>query len=526
MQVGFEWQPIQQNLNKPQSPYGVFQFGNVASLLTGKPTNFSAPDPFGGGDGSKSYRQTYIAGFFQDDYKVRRNLTLNLGLRWEFLTPPTESHGRIANYHVHVVNGISVMDTLPTVGSPFYASHKTNFAPRFGFAWDVFGDGKTALRGGFGMFYDQIETEFKSITIANPPFFGILQVANPPFPFGFSGGGGTNALPAPQALDTALAVPVRLQYNLNVQRQITSNTAVTIGYVGSEAYHLTRRSDINAAVPQILPGGVRFYPATAPRINPALASTTFYSTDANSSYQGLDIEVVQRIKQGLRYKVSFNYSKNIDTASATTSGLALGNTNATMLQDNQSLDRGLSAFDVRRNLVANLTYDLPWQNSANTAVRWIGGWQVGGIMTISDGMPFTALTGFNRSQNKANITSDRPDLKPGQSKNPVLGGPDKYFDPTVFSLPAAGFYGNVGRDTMITPGFSAVDATLTKVFPVTERMKMDFRAEFFNLLNRANFGLPRNLIFNSNGTIQGNAGRVNNTVSTSRQIQFGLKLLF
>ena len=177
-------------------------------------------------------------------------------------------------------------------------------------------------------------------------------------------------------------------------------------------------------------------------------------------------------------------------------------------------------------MAANLTYDLPWQNSTRAALKWIGGWQVSGIVSLSDGLPFTALTGFNRSGSRTAITSDRPNLLPGNSKNPVLGGPNKYFDPAVFALPPAGFYGNLGRNTLITPGFATLDATLTKVFPVSEQVKLDFRAEFFNFLNRANFGLPSNQIFNSSGAILGNAGRIATTVSTSRQIQFGLKLLF
>ena len=175
---------------------------------------------------------------------------------------------------------------------------------------------------------------------------------------------------------------------------------------------------------------------------------------------------------------------------------------------------------------ANFTYDSPWQNSTRTAAKWIGGWQVSGIVTLSDGLPFTALTGSNRSANKQNINADRPDLLPGKSKNPVLGGPDKYFDSTVFAFHPAGFYGNLGRNTLITPGLVSLDATLTKVFPVSERLKVDFRTEFFNLLNRANFGLPSNTIFNTNGTIRGAAGRINGTTTTSRQIQFGQKLLF
>ncbi|OFW43571.1 MAG: hypothetical protein A3J28_00520 [Acidobacteria bacterium RIFCSPLOWO2_12_FULL_60_22] len=526
LQVGVQVQRIQQNQHKPQTPYGIFQFTDLTNLLAGKPTSFSAPDPSGGGDPTKAFRQTYIAAYLQDDYRVGRNLTLNLGLRWEYMPPPTEASGnRISNYHVHVVNGVSVVDTTPTLGSPFYDSHKDTFAPRLGFAWDILGDGKTAIRGGFGMFYDQIETEFKALTTNNRPFFGTLQVVNPPFPLGYSGTAGTAPLPAAEGIDTGLDVPTRLQWNLNVQRQITPNTAFTIGYVGSEAYHLTRRYDLNAAQPQILPDGVAYYAPNLPRINPLLAAGNFVSTDATSSYQGLEMDFLQRLSHGLRYKVSFTYAKNIDTSSATVSSYASGSTNATMRPDNLRLDRSLSGFDVRRNLVANFTYDLPWQNSAGVA-KWIGGWQVSSILTLSDGMPFTALTGFSRSRSRSNITSDRPNLLPEKSKNPVLGGPDKYFDPTVFVLPPVGFFGNLGRNTLITPGLVTLDATLTKVFPVNERLKVDFRAEFFNFLNRPNFGLPNNKIFNSQGALQGNAGRISSTVNTSRQIQFGLKLLF
>lgn len=528
LQMGAQFQRLQNNQHKPNTPYGNFQFGDLTTFLTGKPLNFAAPSPTGGGDPTKAFRQSYVDAFIQDNYRVGRNLTLNLGLRWEFMTPPTEASGnRIANYHVHSIgNGVFALDSQPTLGAPFYKSHKTNFAPRLGFAWDVTGDGKTAIRGGVGMFYDQIETEFKAITTSNPPYFGTLQVANPSFPFGFSGGIGANAQFAPEVIDTNLSVPVRFQYNLNIQRQLTANTAVTIGYVGSQAYHLSRRLDLNTTVPSTSPEGVRFYPATNPRLNPALASSNTIAADATAVYQGMELEFSQRVSHGLRYKASFTYAKNIDTSSATVSFYATGSTNATMQPDNLRLDRGLSSFDVRRNLILNLTYDLPWQKSKNTALRWIGGWQFSGILSLSDGMPFTALTGFNRSNTKANVISDRPNLLPGKSNNPVLGGPNKYFDPNVFALPPAGFFGNMGRNTMISPGLANLDCTLDKLFPLTERFKLDFRAEFFNFLNRANFGLPSNTIFSSTGALQGNAGRITSTVTTSRQIQFGLKLQF
>lgn len=270
---------------------------------------------------------------------------------------------------------------------------------------------------------------------------------------------------------------------------------------------------------------MRFYASNAPRLNPSLGTSTFFSNDATSAYQGLEMNVTQRLSHGLRYKVAFSYSKNIDTSSGTVTVTATGNPNGTMQPDNLGLDRGLSLLDVRRNFVSNLTYDFPWQNSTGAAARWIGGWQLSGIITLADGMPFTALTGFNRSANKSNFISERPDLLPGKSKNPILGGPIKYFDPTVFALQPAGFYGNLGRNTLISPGSATLDFTLTKVFPVTENLKLNFRAEFFNALNQANFGLPNSAIFSSSGARVGNAGRIS-SAATSRQIQFGLKLLF
>lgn len=526
LQLGVQIQRIQENGAFPSSLWGVFQFADLQTFLAGKPNLFTAASPYGG-DPTKGYRLTYTGAYFQDDYKVLRNLTLNLGLRYEFLTPPTEASGnRISNFHSHIVNGLPVVDSTPTLGSPFYDSHRLNFAPRIGFAWDIFGDSKTAVRGGFGTFYDQILNEFINFTPNNPPFFGLLQVDNPPFPRGFSGATGQTPVPSVDTMDPHLAVPTLMGYNLNVQRQITSSTAVTIGYVGSRGYHLTRYSELNTPRPQILPGNVRFYPSNAPRLNPALGANRNVTSDATSSYNSLQLEVTDHLSHGLRYKVSLTYAKSIDSASTLYTLHATGAAPSTQQPDALNLDRGLSSFNVRRNLVMNWTYDLPWQQSSRAMARWVGGWQLSGIVTLSDGMPFTALDGINRSGDKAYNSADRPNLKPGSSNNPVLGGPDKYFDASSFVIPPVGFYGNLGRNTLISPGFATFDCTLVKLMPVSERVKLDFRAEFFNLLNKANFGLPRNTIFSGNGQAVASAGRIGSTVSTSRQIQLGLKLLF
>ena len=218
LQMGVQVQRFQSNGDFGDAKAGQFQFAGFPNFLAGIPLRFQGPSPFAGGsDANKAFRQTYVATYVQDDYKMRPRLTLNLGLRWEFITAPTEASGnRISNFHTQFVNGLTVLDTAPTLGSPFYASRKLGFAPRLGFAWDTFGNGKMAIRGGFGMFYDQVQSEFRNYTVSNVPFYKFLTVNNGPFPFGFSAGPGS-ALPTPNAIGTNLKVPTRLQYNLSIQ---------------------------------------------------------------------------------------------------------------------------------------------------------------------------------------------------------------------------------------------------------------------------------------------------------------------
>ena len=526
MQFGVDVQRIQLSGFNGANRWGLFDFTSLAGFLTGQAGDFLGPSPLGPGDATKAFRQTYAAAYFQDDYKLRPHFTLNLGLRWEFMAPPTDATNRISNYHAQDINGIPTIDSNPTIGSPFYNSHYFGFAPRIGFAWDPSGNGKMAVRGGGGLFYDQVQNEFRFFTGGNAPFYSFSDVSNPPFPFGFSGGAGTVPLPQADALDNHLAVPTTIQYNLSVERQITPNTSFRIGYVGSRSYHLLRQADINTAQYQVLPDGELFYPANAPRINPAVASSRFIRSDAVSHYNGLQVDFTQRFSHGLRTKISYTFAKNIDDASNLVTLQAQGQVTASMIPSNPGADLGLSALDLRNNLTVNLSYDLPGNKFSGVAGKLAGGWQVGTIVTLSNGMPFTAVTGFNRSLDQANSVTDRPDLVPGASTNPILGGPVHYYGVSGFTLPPPGFYGNLGRNTLIGPGLNEVDLDLVKETAISERLRLAFRAEFFNLLNRANFGLPLISVFNSNGTVKGSYGSISQTVTTSRQIQFGLKLLF
>ena len=525
LQFGVQVQRIHNNQNVISEPGGTFQFTDLVSLLAGKPLRFSGLVA-GNYDPTKAYRQLYFSSFIQDDYKVLRNLTLNLGLRYELFSVPVEASGnRISNYRLQFVDGFMIPESLPTLGSPFFQGNHNTFAPRIGFAWDPFSDGKLSVRGGFGIFYDEIDSDFRFQVNSNPPFVRVLEVSSPSFPHAFSGAAGSPPLPTANGMDFNLRVPTRLQYSFGVQRQLTSSRVFNIAYVGSHSFHLTRKTDPNTARPQFLPGGTVFYPAGSPRLNPALGTGSIVITDADAFYNSVQLEFNQRLSRGIRYKVSYTFAKSIDDASYTVSSF-YGQANDIQNPYDRKADRGLSAFDMRQNLVMNFTYEVPWSNLSGVTGRLLGGWQLSGIATLSAGTPVTALTSVNRSRSLAGTIPDRPNLKAGASNNPVLGGPDRYFDPSVFELQPAGFYGNLVRNTLIGPGFANVDFTLGKMTSVNERLKLDFRADFFNLLNRANFDLPNNKLFTSSGSRLGAAGSIRSTISTSRQIQFGLKLTF
>jgi hypothetical protein len=526
VQVGLQIQRVQNNTRYiPGDARGNFSFAGLAEFLAGRPASFGGLAP-AANDVTKAYRRTYFSSFINDDYKVLPNLTFNLGLRYELFTAPVDANDRMSNYRRQVDSqGFLVLETKPIVGGPLFQENRLGFAPRFGFAWDVSGDGRLAIRGGFGIFYDQIDADYNLISPPNLPFVQSLSVNSPPFPSGFSGAAGTAPVPEADVWDFGIQTPTRFLYSLSIQRQVTTNTVFNIAYVGSNSYHLTRNVEFNTRRPEIGADGTYFYPATNQRLNPALGRTRSVASDAVGNYHSLQFEFVQRLSRGFRHKTSYTFSKGIDDASTTAGSQAPSNPQAPQNSFLRSAERSLTAFHVAHNMAANFTYDFPWKNVSRFSGRLMSGWQVGSIVNVSSGNPFTILAGFNRSRDQSRYTPDRPNLKAGAS-NLVQGGPDAYFDATAYELQLPGFHGNLGRNTLLGPGFVGVDLTLSKATPINERFNVDFRAEFFNLLNRANFGMPRNQIFASTGSILGTAGRIQDTSSTGRQIQFGLKLTF
>jgi hypothetical protein len=352
---------------------------------------------------------------------------------------------------------------------------------------------------------------------------------------------------APQGVQPNAQTPTVEEWNFRIEQQLSSNTVLRISYVGSHGYHGWVSVDPNSIPATVcetatctaggdgtthatVPQGTLYIPVSATRPNPYLGAGFFWYTEGNSSYNALQIDVSRRLSKGLQVRGNFTWSKNLDMNSAPTGAQA---SNAPqMVEDRNDLpmDWGKSAFNVAAQAGISATYELPFGrgkaifgNADGLAERFVGGWQLNGIATLLSGFPFTPLDGSNRSGDGDTRNPDRPNLV--STSNVITGNPNQWFNPNAFSLEAPGTWGNLGRGTFNGPGLADVDLSLFKMIAVSERMNLQFRAECFNVQNRANFGAPNTTVF-SGTTVSPSAGLISNTVTTSRQIQFGLKLIF
>ena len=523
---GFQSQDIQFNQDTTSQRGGIVVFPDLVSFLQGQPSNIDFAVP-GKIDPIRNYRQ-WLWGFFaQDDVRLRSNLTLNLGLRYEFVTTPTEANGKISNLR-------HVTDSALTVGDPWHSNPSLkNFAPRLGVAWDPFGRGTTSIRGGFGLFYDEILPKYYFFSGSlNPPFTTRTTFLNPPFPnllANFDPNGPIRA--QLQTVNYDLQTPYIAQYNLAIQRALPGDWDVSAGYVGSRGKNLIRVGDANLA-PQIMVNGEKVYQPQLGRRNPNFAGIFQRATDAESLYDSLQVSVMKRSSNGLRAQISYTLAKATDDASGINNQDFDSGVQYTLDWYDPRRDRGPSAFFARHNLTFNWSWDIPASRSLTGLARGIlQGWQLNNVTTLQSGQPFTVRLSFNRSGN-LNTTSfalhERPNLKPGYSSNPILGGPDRYWDINAFELPPAGQRGNLGRNTLAGPGLINADLALVKSFAASTGRTVQVRLEVFNIVNRANFAIPSGRIAftNAAGAIASNWGRITSTVTTSRQIQLGLKYLF
>jgi hypothetical protein len=567
LKMGFYAERIQDNqFTQGASPNGFYTFGSLSSFLQDIPTTFQTL--LGGSRTPRDLRQSIFGGYIQDDFKIKPRLTLNLGLRYEMATVPTEIHGELSTL-------INFTDTSATahLGSPYFSNPTfRNFAPRVGFAWDPTGSGKTSVRGAFGI-YDVLPLpyQFELLTLLSQPFTEGSSVSLTGQPNTFPTGG-YNAAVAQGGTGLRNAFveqnPHRSyveQWTLNVQHEVVRTFTVTAAYVGSHGVHLPFHADeINDFQPTLSPVGY-LWPGpgvTGTRLFPNLTgqvSTNQWST--SSTYHGLNLSAIKRLSHGLQFQGSYTFSKSLDDGSSGIAGDTFGNSVSSLPLFDPRLRHGPSDFDVRHVGAINAIWLVPNPKGWSEVPKYMGsGWQIGGIYTVTSGLPFTPVIGGDPLGLGGADLYAFPNRVPGcdpinsnfKSQGlhyinlrcftlPVapisMAAECKPFAGAAVAPPAGDVYcanllGNSSRNSVYGPHLQDFDFSLFKNNPVpriSDSFNIQFRWEVFNLFNHANFNPPApaaRQIFATSGSTN-NAGVLTSpTITFSRQMQFSLKFIW
>lgn len=520
----------QNNMVNPTFSLGIFTFPDLGAFLQNRPARFLGLAPEGELD--RHWRWTLLAIYLQDDVRMHRRLTLTSGLRYEYASRPREIRGRDSAL-------VQLNDPEPTLGRPFAGTSKTNFSPRLGFAWDVVGDGSTALRGGYGLYFTTNLQQHLIPTFSNPPVTPRIVIPNPTFPAPpFERGIGNSIRP----VDWNLQNPRIQVWNLNLQRLLWGDVLVTAGYAGSRGTRLLRSGDVNVPNPQTLDDGSAFFPPGLIRPNSAFSTIELKRSDGDSWYNAFLFEARRRWRAGISFQSSYTFSRNIDTTqdSVFFSDSTGGTVSAFPEIPGLNYNKGLADFHANHNWVVNFAWDLPFgEGLTGPAAALLGGWQLAGIGVFRSGNPLTAFVQQNRSRSLwfpslgPGLGFDRPSMAPGRThQDAILGHPDRYFDPTAFVLQPEGMLGDLGRNALIGPNLHTVDLAAVKNATWTrlgEKASVQLRLEAFNVLNRANFGVPGLQAFagvDDDEVPLSSLGRIRSTVTSPRQIQVGLRISF
>ena len=580
IRFGANFERIQDNSFAVTAPGGTFKFDSLVGFLTNQPTSIRIALP--GLVTPRHLRQTIFGTYVQDDIRLFRNLTVNLGLRYEMATVPSETSGKLASL-------TTLTGTALRLGNPLFSNPTfRNFEPRVGLAWDPFHNGKTAVRSGFGMFdVLPLPIELRGAVFAVWPFFDAASLSNLPagsFPIGaFSDirADETNA-----RVDYFEPKPPRnyvMQWNLSIQQQLAPSTAILVAYVGSRTIHNVLQTDnSNIVLPTLTsagymwpcgpdgsgspcvsgfsPTGTDAKPVLNATLNPNVGaiSGTFFNSDA--IYHALQVQVTKKMSHGFQAQASYTWSRSIDTSSGSTDGDQFLNGISSLFFFDRRVRRAPSDFNVGQNLVLTYDWNIPTPRGVSGLLAWpLSGWEWGGILTAQGGVPFTPLMDGDLLGLNNTDPFDFPARLPGPGCQSAVnpGNPDNYIKLECLGLPTAPasfaaqcapltgatapapsgqvYCANLlvssGRNTLVGPGLATFDMSLFKNIPIkkiSETFNVQFRTEFFNLFNRPNFSPPtdNNIIFDGTGAPVGGAGVVDLTSTTSRQIQFALKVVW
>jgi hypothetical protein len=546
---GAWFQRLEANEDLALAQYGQATFTGLQQFLQGVVASFLYdPAPT-----EMNWRSWLGAGYAQDVMRLTPKLALSIGVRNEFTTGWNEAHGRAANFVFK--NG--VIQTAPRIAPSAFTVNRARLLPqpRLGVAWSPAGR-KTVLRMGFGM-YNDLQDALGYRMDQNPPFnpsYGVsnLLVSSLPLPALVP----ARAKVLPGGVQPDLRTPTLISYSLRVERELSANTALTIAYVGNHGYHEIVSLDDNEPPPVVCPAspcpanypgtfppplagapvppGTDYIPAGTALPNPALGSAWAWFSVGDSSYNAWQVDLNHRFSAGLSFRGVYTWSKALDDGDSLNATAAANAPGLVSNPFNLRADWGPATYDVTHAAVLNGSYELPLGEQRRHLDRPGGigralasGWTVNGVLTAQSGFPFTPELSYNPSNNGDTRNPVRPYRNPAFAGRVILGSPKQWFNPDAFLAPpnGSGFYGNLGRDTLRGPGLATWDVSFLKDQRLREGMAVEFRLEVFNILNRANFNTPNLVVFTPSG-VSPTAGVVTSTSTPSRQIQFGLKLLW
>ena len=542
LKAGFDIHRYRTDVYNTWSRNGDWSFNSLESFLRAGPEGTSLYVGLPGSDNRHGYRQTLAGFYLQEEYRIRSNFQLGLGLRYEFVTQIRDTFDRI------VVLQDPVRGSDLRIGKHYLRDNPSllNFTPRVGLSWSPGVGGNTTISAGFGVYYDQVLAYTAAMRKNSAPYYNL--VVNPNFD---SSGSFPDAIaaaagvpPLVQVMDYKhMRTPMVLRYNLSIRQQLPGGWQAQAAYTGVRGNRLFRRYEMNQfPVPITESDGSLFFPPSTGTVNPAFGALNILVTDAQSFYNAVQLSAGRNVGRGISLQAGYTFGKSVDDSSTGPSG----STNQYGLL--RTLDRGLSDFDIRHRLAFNYFYSLPFGGGQSGGIAGIlgkilGGWRLGGIASIRSGTPFTPEVNIRVKDYL--FSANRPDLLPGGSNNPTkgvtegcgrvqkgrkLGGPDLYFDPCALAAPQPGRFGNLGRNTVIAPSVFSMDFSLQREFFLDATKRLQFRAEVFNLPNHTNFGTSQGgslIVFSGeSGDRNSTAGRISRTATTSRQIQFALRFSF
>jgi hypothetical protein len=511
---------------------GWYWFNSLQDLLTATPSLFiGAPitndNPWG------TLTTNRFSPYVNDDWKISSKLSVNLGVRYDW-----ESNPACLSKNCWNLLNPSTDTNYTSVNNGFLNNPSVrNFGPRVGFAYAPFNDRKTSIRGGFALFRDLITPTLVVNSFTEMKTMETVALPAPPYPNPF-GGGVSTASPSigwmlPYRTDRT---PYDMEWDLNIQRELGGKAVLEVGYVGSRSDHLLIDQDINP--PTLVDGEFGYVSGgmvvSNTRINPNFGYMDADVPSGNASYNSLQVNVSRQFSRSLAFQANYTFSKCIDIEDSLTNiyGDGLPSTNSY----NPSFDRGLCGYNQTHTFHANAVYALPFGGN-----QFVKGWQTSAIVTANDGQPFTPYVGFDNSgvNNGASYPTDRPNMASGFTCNQslVTGNPNDWFNTAAFTLPAPATLGDAPRNCMRGPGLFEADFSASKETNIGERVRAQFRAEFFNIFNNTNFVMRPGTqpgssdaawseIFTGSGAVSPAAGVLTTTQTSSRQIQFGLKILF